>query len=43
MVTHFSNDETLVNEMIAGVRTHWDGLFALGVDVTVVDVTKDAV
>lgn len=43
LVTHFSNDETLVNELIAGVRGHWDGLFALGIDVTVVNVTKDAI
>lgn len=43
MVTHFANDEPLVNEMIAGVRAHYRGLFALGVDVTVVNVTKDAI
>ncbi len=43
LVTHFSNDETLVNELIAGIRSHWDGLFAFGIDVTVVNVTKDAI
>ena len=30
--------------MIAGVRTHWNGLFAFGApDVQVVNVTKDAI
>ena len=43
MVTHFQDDEDVVAEMIAGVRAHWDGLFQLGVDVAVVNVTKDAI
>lgn len=30
-------------ETIAGVRAHWDGLFQFGVDVAVVNVTKDAI
>jgi ribonuclease BN (tRNA processing enzyme) len=44
MVTHMQYDETLVPELVAGIRTHWDGLFAFGApDVVVVNVTKDAI
>jgi ribonuclease Z len=43
MVTHYANDEDVMNEMSAGVRTHWDGLFEFGSDVAVVNVTKDAI
>ena len=43
MVTHFQDDEDVIAETIAGVRTHWNGLFQLGVDVAVVNITKDAV
>ncbi len=43
MVTHFSYDRELVGEMIAGVRRHYSGLFALGVDHTVVNVTRERV
>lgn len=43
VVTHFMWDEALVEEMVAGVRAHWDGLFQFGVDVGVLNVTKDAV
>jgi ribonuclease BN (tRNA processing enzyme) len=40
MATHLSYDE----EMVAGVRTHWDGLFQFGApDVVVVNVTKKAI
>ena len=43
MVTHFQDDEDINAELMSGVRTHWDGLFQLGNDVAVVNVTKDAV
>jgi ribonuclease BN (tRNA processing enzyme) len=44
MVTHLSYDEDTVAETVAGVRTHWDGLFLFGApDVAVVNVTKDAI
>ena len=41
MVTHFSLDRELVEEMTAGVRLHYNGLFAFGVDKTVVNMTRD--
>lgn len=44
MVTHLEYEEELMNEISAGVRTHWDGLFIIGApDVMVVNVTKDAI
>ena len=43
MVTHFTSDEDIDAEMIAGIRAHYDGLFEYGIDVAVVNVTKDAV
>jgi ribonuclease BN (tRNA processing enzyme) len=44
MVTHLEYEPELNNEVIAGIRTHWDGLFILGApDVRVVNVTKDAI
>ena len=43
MVTHFVADEDIDAEWIAGIRSHYDGLFQFGVDVAVVNVTKDAV
>lgn len=43
MVTHISFDRELIGEMVAGVRTHWKGMFAFGLDHTVVNVTKDAI
>ena len=44
MATHLSYDEELVPEMVAGVRTHWDGLFQFGApDGVVVNVTKKAI
>lgn len=44
MVTHLTYDEDVVAETVAGVRTHWDGLFLFGApDVAVVNVTKDAI
>ena len=30
MATHLSYDEEMVPEMVAGIRTHWDGLFQFG-------------
>ena len=44
MVTHMAYDHEVINEVIAGVRTHWKGLFCLGVpDGVVVNVTRDAI
>ena len=44
MATHLAYDEELVPEMVAGVRTHWDGLFQFGApDGVVVNVTKEAI
>jgi ribonuclease Z len=41
MATHVSFDRELVGEMLAGVRMHYKGMFAFGIDHTVVNVTKD--
>jgi len=43
MATHVSFDRELVGEMLAGVRMFYKGLFAFGIDHTVVNVTKDNV
>jgi ribonuclease Z len=44
MLTHLEYEQELVNEITAGVREHYDGLFAFGApDVQVVNVTKDAI
>jgi len=43
MATHVSFDRELIGEMMAGVRTHYKGMFAFGIDHTVVNVTKDHV
>ncbi len=44
MVTHTGFDYDLLAEILAGVRVHWDGLFAFGApDGVVVNVTKDAI
>ncbi|WP_094555537.1 guanitoxin biosynthesis MBL fold metallo-hydrolase GntH [Synechococcus sp. 1G10] len=44
MATHLSYDEELIPEILAGVRTHWDGLFQFGApDGVVVNVTKKAI
>jgi len=40
MATHVSFDRELVGEMLAGVRMYYKGLFAFGIDHTVVNVTK---
>ena len=43
MATHVSYDRELIGEMMAGVRMHYKGMFAFGIDHTVVNVTKDHV
>jgi len=44
MLTHLEFDNDYLNEISAGVRAHWDGLFLYGApDVVVVNVTKDAI
>ena len=43
MATHVSFDRELIGEMMAGVRAHYKGMFAFGIDHTVVNVTKDRV
>ena len=44
MVTHMSVDSGLTSEVLAGVRTHYKGLFEFGApDGVVVNVTKDAI
>ena len=43
MATHLSFDPELLNEMSAGLRLHYKGLFAYGIDNVVVNVTKDRV
>jgi ribonuclease Z len=43
MATHLSFDRELIGEMLAGIREHYRGLFAFGVDNVVVNVTKDAI
>jgi ribonuclease Z len=41
MACHLSFDRELIGEMMAGVRMHYKGMFAFGIDHTVVNVTKD--
>jgi len=44
MITHTFYDRSTLSEALAGIRTHWDGLFAFGApDGVIVNVTKDAV
>ena len=44
MCTHIEYEPELLNEVIAGIRAHWDGLFVFGApDVKVVNVTKEAI
>ena len=44
MVTHIDYETDLINELSAGIRAHWPGLFIIGApDVKVVNVTKDAI
>jgi ribonuclease Z len=43
MATHVSFDREMIGEMMAGVRMHYKGMFAFGIDHTVVNITKDRV
>lgn len=44
MITHLSLDEAIVPELLAGIRSHWKGLFQFGApDVVVVNVTREAI
>ncbi len=43
MACHISFDRELIGEMMAGVRMYYKGMFAFGIDHTVVNVTKDRV
>ena len=44
MATHLAYDEELVPEMVAGIRTHYEGLFQFGApDGVIVNVTKKAI
>jgi ribonuclease Z len=43
MATHVSYDRELIGEMLAGVRMHYKGLFAFGIDHTVINVTKERI
>jgi ribonuclease Z len=44
MATHVSYDEYVIPELVAEVRTHWNGPFAFGApDMVVVNMTKDRI
>jgi ribonuclease Z len=44
MATHIEYEQGTNNEVVAGVRAHYDGLFLFGApDVQVLNVTQDAV
>ena len=43
MATHVSFDREQIGELMSGIRMHYKGLFAFGIDHTVVNVTKDSV
>lgn len=44
MITHIEYEDDLLNEVSAGIRAHWDGLFLYGApDVMVLNVTKEAI
>lgn len=44
LATHLEYEPSTLTEVVAGIRAHWDGLFAFGApDVQVVNVTPDAV
>ncbi len=43
-ICHFEwSDDQLMAESVAEVRAHWDGLFMFGLDLNVINVTKDAI
>ena len=43
-ICHFEwSGDQLAAESIAEIRSHWDGLFMFGLDLQVINVTKDAI
>jgi hypothetical protein len=43
-ICHFEwSGDALMAESVAEVRSHWDGLFMFGLDLNVINVTKDAI
>lgn len=43
-ICHFEwSDDILMAESVAEVRSHWGGLFMFGLDLNVINVTKDAI
>ena len=43
-ICHFEwSDDILMAESVAEIRAHWDGLFMFGLDLNVINVTKDAI
>jgi ribonuclease BN (tRNA processing enzyme) len=43
-ICHFEwSGDQLMAESVAEVRSHWDGLFMFGMDLQVINVTKDAI
>ncbi len=43
-ICHFEwSDDQLMAESVAEVRAHWEGLFMFGLDLNVINVTKDAI
>jgi hypothetical protein len=43
-ICHFEwSGDQLMAESVAEIRAHWDGLFMFGLDLQVINVTKDAI
>lgn len=43
-ICHFEwSDDQLMAESVAEIRAHWKGLFMFGLDLDVINVTKDAI
>jgi ribonuclease Z len=43
-ICHFEwGDDQMMAESVAEVRAHWEGLFMFGLDLNVINVTKDAI
>jgi ribonuclease Z len=43
-ICHFEwSDDSLMAESVAEIRAHWDGLFMFGLDLNVINVTKEAI
>jgi hypothetical protein len=41
-ICHFEwSDDALMAESVAEIRAHWDGLFMFGLDLNVINVTKE--